>query len=197
MTCFSKNLPKMLSANFCEKNENFWQIFWKNVKFLAIFWQSNGNFPVGQLYTPKCMYLVWVSFLHSKLLSWTSAKLTAVKKIDGLATMSEIYLAWTSSCIKTLLIGIMVTQSSVINTFVDNKLISQSNSSLRYLSTLNLADRTVYFQQTFHLSFLIILYKDPVSQFHWYLYIAWLHWLKVWLHEFHSVVLICLDDDWC
>ena len=31
-----------------EKNENFWHFFFK-VKFLAIFWQSNGNFPEGQV----------------------------------------------------------------------------------------------------------------------------------------------------
>ena len=37
-------------GNFFEKNENFWQFF-LNVKFLAIFWHSNGNFPEGQLPT--------------------------------------------------------------------------------------------------------------------------------------------------
>ena len=31
-----------------EKNDNFWQLK-KKVKFLAIFWHSNGNFPEGQV----------------------------------------------------------------------------------------------------------------------------------------------------
>ena len=31
--------------------DNFWQFVWKNVKFLALFWHSNGNFPeVSALY---------------------------------------------------------------------------------------------------------------------------------------------------
>ena len=45
---------------FFEKNENFWQLFLKkclvfgnffekDIKFLAIFWHSNGNFPEGQV----------------------------------------------------------------------------------------------------------------------------------------------------
>ena len=42
---FSKKLPMAILL----KNDNFCQFFWKNVKFLAIFWQSNGNFPEGHL----------------------------------------------------------------------------------------------------------------------------------------------------
>ena len=36
---------------FLKKMKIFGNFFWKNVKFLAIFWQSNGNFPEGQYYT--------------------------------------------------------------------------------------------------------------------------------------------------
>ena len=43
---FSKKLPM---AIFLKKVKNFGHFFWKNVKFLAIFWQSNGNFPEGQV----------------------------------------------------------------------------------------------------------------------------------------------------
>ena len=42
---------KIAIGNFVEKNDNFCQFFWKNFKFLAIFWHSNGNFPEGQLLT--------------------------------------------------------------------------------------------------------------------------------------------------
>jgi len=38
---------QIASGNFVEKNDNFFQFFWK---FLAIFWQSNGNFLEGQLH---------------------------------------------------------------------------------------------------------------------------------------------------
>jgi len=39
-------------AIFLKKRMKFFgSFFWKNVKFLAIFWQSNGNFPEGQLET--------------------------------------------------------------------------------------------------------------------------------------------------
>ena len=63
LTFFSKKLPKIFiffkkiaNGNFFEKNENFWQFFWKKkVKFLAIFWQSNGNFQEGQ---PHTFYII-------------------------------------------------------------------------------------------------------------------------------------------
>ena len=42
---------QIANGNFLEKNYNFWQLFWKNVKILAIFWQSNGNFPEVQVRT--------------------------------------------------------------------------------------------------------------------------------------------------
>ena len=42
---------KIANGNFVEKNENFVNFLEKNVKFLAIFWQSNGNFPEGQVGT--------------------------------------------------------------------------------------------------------------------------------------------------
>ena len=35
-------------AILLKKQDNFCQFCWKNIKFLAIFWQSNGNFPEGQ-----------------------------------------------------------------------------------------------------------------------------------------------------
>ena len=38
-------------AIFWKKMKIFGNFFGKNVKFLAIFWQSNGNFPEGQLKT--------------------------------------------------------------------------------------------------------------------------------------------------
>ena len=44
---FSKKLPL---AIFLKKKMAFF-FFWKNVKFLAIFWQSNVNFPEGQVET--------------------------------------------------------------------------------------------------------------------------------------------------
>jgi len=40
---FSKKLPMAMKI--------FGNFFEKNVKFLAIFWQSNGNFPKGQIHT--------------------------------------------------------------------------------------------------------------------------------------------------
>ena len=40
---------KIAIGNFVEKNDNFWQFFFKNVKFLSIFWHSNGNFPEVQV----------------------------------------------------------------------------------------------------------------------------------------------------
>ena len=43
---FSKKLPM---AIFLKKMKIFGNFFRKNVKFLAIFWQSNGNFPEGQV----------------------------------------------------------------------------------------------------------------------------------------------------
>ena len=45
---FQKKLPM---AIFLKKMKIFGNFFWKNVKFLAIFWQSNGNFPEGQTCT--------------------------------------------------------------------------------------------------------------------------------------------------
>ena len=49
---------KIAIGNFIEINDNFCQFFWKNVKFLAIFWQSYGNFPEGQV---SCQKLAWIS----------------------------------------------------------------------------------------------------------------------------------------
>ena len=53
---FQKNCPKfsfffkkIAIGNFFEKMKIFGYFLKKNVKFLAIFWQSNGNFPKGQL----------------------------------------------------------------------------------------------------------------------------------------------------
>ena len=43
---FKKKLPKIFI--FFKKITIFFNFFEKNVKFLAIFWQSNGNFPEGQ-----------------------------------------------------------------------------------------------------------------------------------------------------
>ena len=43
---FSKKLPM---AIFWKKMKIFCIFFGKNVKFLANFWQSNGNFPEGQV----------------------------------------------------------------------------------------------------------------------------------------------------
>ena len=55
---FSKKLTKIVlffnkiaNGNFVEKMTIFVNFFEKNVKFLAIFWQSNGNFPKGQVKT--------------------------------------------------------------------------------------------------------------------------------------------------
>ena len=48
----SKNWPKLdIFFKRIDKNFHFFQknFFQKNVKFLAIFWQSNGNFPEGQV----------------------------------------------------------------------------------------------------------------------------------------------------
>ena len=52
----SKNLTffnKIANGNFVEKNDNFFQ---KNVKFVAIFWHSNDNFPEGQMMIHHTMY---------------------------------------------------------------------------------------------------------------------------------------------
>ena len=38
-----------LLAIFLKKMKIFGNFFWKSVKFLPIFWQSNGNFPEGQV----------------------------------------------------------------------------------------------------------------------------------------------------
>jgi len=35
----------------------FWQFFWKNGKFWAIFWHSNGNFPDGQILSTDVLNL--------------------------------------------------------------------------------------------------------------------------------------------
>ena len=57
LTFFQNKLPKIfiffknIYAFFLKKMKIFGNFFWKNVKFLAIFWQSNGNFPEGQYYT--------------------------------------------------------------------------------------------------------------------------------------------------
>ena len=50
-TChfFQKNCQNFFS--FWKKNENFWHFLGKMSKLLAIFWQSNGNFPESQLGT--------------------------------------------------------------------------------------------------------------------------------------------------
>ena len=55
-TFFSKTLTKIViffnkiaNGNFVEKMTIFVNFFEKNVKFLAIFWQSNDNFPEGQI----------------------------------------------------------------------------------------------------------------------------------------------------
>ena len=48
---FFKNKLTKIVGNFVEKNDNFCQFFGKNIKFLSIFWQSNGNFPEGQIST--------------------------------------------------------------------------------------------------------------------------------------------------
>ena len=40
---------KMPMAIFLKKMKIFGNFFWKSVKFLPIFWQSNGNFPEGQV----------------------------------------------------------------------------------------------------------------------------------------------------
>ena len=42
---------KNLTFFFLKKKTIFVNLFEKNVKFLAIFWQSNGNFPEGQVHT--------------------------------------------------------------------------------------------------------------------------------------------------
>ena len=38
---------KIIIGDFFEKNEKKLKIFWKNGKFYAIFWHSNGNLPEG------------------------------------------------------------------------------------------------------------------------------------------------------
>ena len=58
-TFFQKNWQKLsfffqqnCQWQFCWKKKTiFVNFFEKNVKFLAIFWQSNGNFPEGQVKT--------------------------------------------------------------------------------------------------------------------------------------------------
>ena len=54
LTFFQKKMPKFLlifkKINFfLKKIKNFGNFFFLNVKFLAIFWHSNGNFPEGQI----------------------------------------------------------------------------------------------------------------------------------------------------
>ena len=44
-----KTLPTIVNSNFWKK-DNFWQSFWKNVKFLAFFLDIQiKNFPEGQV----------------------------------------------------------------------------------------------------------------------------------------------------
>ena len=49
-------MSKIANGNFVEKMTIFVNFFEKNVKFLAIFWQSNGNFPEGQNLTSLLLY---------------------------------------------------------------------------------------------------------------------------------------------
>ena len=59
----AKKLPKTwhFFQKYCQKFSFFskklhGQFFvWKKWKFLAIFWQSNGNFPEGQTWSNKCV----------------------------------------------------------------------------------------------------------------------------------------------
>ena len=44
-------------AILLKKMKIFVNFFEKNVKFLAIFWQSNGNFPEGQVGTVQSAYM--------------------------------------------------------------------------------------------------------------------------------------------
>ena len=59
---------KIDNGSFVEKMTIFVNFFEKNVKFLAIFWQSNGNFPEGQLNTmvkiKMCFSVMWVKLLN-------------------------------------------------------------------------------------------------------------------------------------
>ena len=47
---------KIANGNFVEKMTIF-VFFFLNVKFLAIFWHSNGNFPEGQIHTTMTLTL--------------------------------------------------------------------------------------------------------------------------------------------
>jgi len=56
---FEKKIAKFFY--FFQKNCQ-WQFFWKKWKFLAIFWQSNGNFPEGQLLLTDWLNVVFFKY---------------------------------------------------------------------------------------------------------------------------------------
>ena len=69
-----------------KKNENFCQFFEKNVKFLAIFWQSNGNFPEGQ--HPLYLIVNWESmFMHVHGIFMLTNKTTHEWQCQSLPTL--------------------------------------------------------------------------------------------------------------
>ena len=90
---FKKKLKKLPMAIFLNFVLIFGNVFEKNVKFLAIFWQSNGNFPVGQLGT---LTLSWATFSclfsSSTSCAWTALLESRLSRSSNWALVSLYWL---------------------------------------------------------------------------------------------------------
>ena len=74
-------LPTSLVCQWhLEKKDNFWQFFEKNVKFLAIFGQSNGNLPEGQLQRTLLYHCqIWAQMI--KILDFFSSNFSTSQNV--------------------------------------------------------------------------------------------------------------------
>ena len=95
-----------IAKNFFFK-DHFWLFFFLNDNFLAIFWQSNGNFPEGQ---EKISHFIrqWISIIvilviyDKRIFKRSKSKLFLVP--DGI---NKVFVAWNS-----LLMSLMIRKST-------------------------------------------------------------------------------------
>ena len=84
LSFFQKKLPMAIFLKkwqflVIKKKDNFWLVLFLNVKFWAIFWHSDGNFPEGQV------VIFWVHYWRlANLHSDFHARLTFVMGIPDL-----------------------------------------------------------------------------------------------------------------
>ena len=92
MSFFSTKLPL---AILLKKMTIFIKFFEKNVKFLAIFWHSNGNFPEGQHWICSLTLLL---FVHPQVGQWYRDVWTAPWTSTGAGkTTGKVSAPWKES----------------------------------------------------------------------------------------------------